>query len=177
MELCRNAIVAYDSDIFIEDLEIGALANLVLYQLRCNVTTKQITFLTNNTYGFDDWYSQVKDDECIFEGNATGTVNLSKSVANFDWIEINYIDNSNNYGSTGKIYSPNNKFISISSPHTAQNSVIYNKQGRFYINGNTITVDNQKQFVYNGTTLQSITTGDYIYITKVIVGYDNYHTV
>lgn len=103
----------------------------------------------------------------LYGGSSShGPISLSDSVANYSCIEIFYHSADNNYQSTGKIYNANNKSVSLFAAYNI-NDVIYNKQAIINISGSSITISNEKEIsLWAGN--QSINTGTYFYIDKVI---------
>lgn len=95
-----------------------------------------------------------------------GTVNLSDSVANYDKLYIEYIDNDGTVCSK-EVTSPNGKnvYLSITYP----SSVSYKKDVIVAISGSTITPQTYSTITFRSG--QSPTIADstnYIYITKVL---------
>ena len=107
------------------------------------------------------------------------TVELKQSASVFDWLEIFVRTNDNRYQSTGRIYSPNNKNVSLCIPNTNSGvTSIYNKQCNIYINGTTLTISRSLQIGINiSTNALTVTTdsnNEYFDIVKVVGGFKDY---
>ena len=99
-----------------------------------------------------------------------GTVTLSQTANNFNYLEIFYVTkhNTNTYGSV-KIFEPNGKIVNLVATYckdTTYGVYVYAKDVQ--ISGTTITVS-KAGWQYIGSD-RYIGSSDYIYITKV-VGY------
>lgn len=109
----------------------------------------------------------VKGVELYYNVNGTtGTVNLSDSVANYDYIEIFFKQSEyTNVYSSVKLYKPNNTQVCLTSIQADNNGVgIYTAY--CVVNGTTITKSNYGIYWTNGGYNHT----DKIYITRV-VGY------
>lgn len=98
------------------------------------------------------------------------TIDLVASASKFSWIEIQYRTNDGNYGSTGRIYSPNGKSATAIVPLLSGSGVVYNKQCKFVINGSTISITQSLQIVINGTDAPTITQNDTYFDIVQVVG-------
>lgn len=107
------------------------------------------------------------------------TVELKQSASTFDWLEIFVRTNDNRYQSTGRIYSPNTKNVSICIPNTNSGvTSIYNKQCNININDTTLTISRSLQIGINistnALTVTTDTNNEYFDIVKVVGGFKDY---
>ena len=93
------------------------------------------------------------------------------------WIEIFYQgDGSSAITSTGKIYNPYNKYTCGFCPNVGGNGYVYNKQCRFKIDTNQITLDKKVQIVIDGTntpTLETTANATKINVISVLASKEN----
>ena len=114
----------------------------------------------------------------VLYDNSTGTnetVTLSDSAANYDYLEIYFRTNdSTDYKSSTKVYSPNNALVPLSYPLVAVNgTAIYWKIKTVKVSGNSILSSDGNRYAEStikATT--SISQKNYVYITKVIGYHD-----
>lgn len=100
-----------------------------------------------------------------------GTVTLSDSAVNYDYIDIFYRDNDNTYSSV-RVNNPDGKLVDISTIER-WGTTLYIKQKRIAISGNTITNGNTTEAQFTAAPKNTInTTANNIYITKVIGYHD-----
>lgn len=110
----------------------------------------------------------------VLYDNSTGTnetVTLSDSVANYDYLEIYFRTNdSTDYKSSTKVYSPNNALVPLSYPLVAVNgTAIYWKIKTVKVSGNSIfSSDGSRCAEATIKATTSISQKNYVYITKVI---------
>ena len=107
------------------------------------------------------------------------TVELKQSASIFDWLEILVRTNDQRYLSTGRIYSPNTKNVSICIPNTNSGvTSIYNKQCNININDTTLTISRSLQIGINvstnAVTVTTDTNNEYFDIVKVVGGFKDY---
>lgn len=111
-----------------------------------------------------------KMQETVLYSNETGTtgnINLSDSVANYNYIEIQCRRTGFIYTS-GKIYNANGKTIVLTSSNATDDHIyLYTKVVQ--INGDTITAVKAK-LMYLNSQMQAFATDNDNYITRV-VGY------
>ena len=98
-----------------------------------------------------------------------GTVTLSETSANFSYIDIYFRSNDGtNYVSSTRIYSPNGKYTYLNFTFNGGNdTTIYHKFARAYVNGTSITLDRAKQHSYSNGSTAAVTTANNIYIVRV----------
>lgn len=99
-----------------------------------------------------------------------GTVSLSDSLANYDYIDIIYKDeitNPNRFSS--RIYNPNGQISSLVATQTSNNGVFW-KCSRISMSGTSITRGKQYEVTNGVNSGFAIHEYSYVYITKV-VGY------
>ena len=102
-------------------------------------------------------------------GGTNGTVTLSSSAANFNYLEIFFRNNDgNNYVSSQKIYSPNGKITSLfhSHPVSTTDSTTYFKSKEVSISGTSITNKSYAEPYIYGTACSN-TSSNNIYIVRV----------
>ena len=105
------------------------------------------------------------------------SITLKQSTANFTWIEIFYRSNDQKYGSTGRIYNPSGKSVTVIAPNSkADGTQIWNKQCEMAISGDTISISRSLQMTINGSTasITKDTNNEYWDIVKVVGGFKDY---
>lgn len=131
-------------------------------------------FRRSNVYG--NWGSWVLDGGYNLYNNTsgtTGTIKLSKSAANFQYITVYYkTASTNNYSST-TIWSPNGKTISLHAGYGNSNYSYFYHTG-YAISDTSMTVSSYNYGLVSlkSSSYPSRTRNNNIYILKV-VGHDN----
>lgn len=100
----------------------------------------------------------------------TGTVTLSDSSANYQYLEIFYQNSTKAGTGSVKVYSPNGKGIDMMLSSTASGNNIYIVMCRANISGNKITPSTYSTNHWSGSDL-SIDKTNGVYIYRVI-GYN-----
>lgn len=117
-----------------------------------------------------------ENKETVLYNNVNGTnseINLSDNVKNYKYIEIYFCTNDTaNYQSSAKIYSPNGKYASLLYVLSrADTTSVYLKSKNVYIEGTSIrNYDERATQVTISNDATSISNANNIYITRV-VGY------
>ena len=138
-------------------------------------TTGQILTKKSNT-DYDTEWADINGQVLYDNSTGTnGTVTLSDSTANYDYLEIYFRTNdSTNYKNSVKIYSPDNALVPLSYPLVAANgTAIYWKTKTVRVSGNSIFSSDGSRYAeatIKATT--SISQKNYVYITKVIGYHD-----
>ena len=138
-------------------------------------TTGQILTKKSNT-DYDTEWSDINGQVLYDNSTGTnGTVTLSDSAANYDYLEIYFRTNdSTDYKNSIKIYSPDNALVPLSYPLVATNgTAIYWKTKTVRVSGNSIFSSDGSRYAeatIKATT--SISQKNYVYITKVIGYHD-----
>lgn len=106
-------------------------------------------------------------------GGASGTITLSDSVANYEYLEIFYADETGTTDAQSiRICSPNNKTIDLSCTGApANSSQIYIKVSRYTIVGNALTFIRSKNVTISGGSYPAIAESastNYIRILRVL---------
>lgn len=124
-------------------------------------------------FGYEEVLTNQYSETVLYDNAAgtTGTVTLSETSANFDYIEVFYKDEGSNFSSV-KAHSPNGKKVSLQTMKCAIGSI------QFYvklasISGTSITPDangGYTQIFTNGASAGYNNSANYILITRV-VGY------
>jgi len=105
----------------------------------------------------------------LYSGNSNGTITLSDTATNYEYIEI-FFRNSDNFCNSVKVYQPNGKAVALVS-NTAQAGVTYWKNRAVLISGSTIsTYQNQYNETYATGGAVTVSPNNVIFITRV-VGY------
>ena len=104
--------------------------------------------------------------------NATGsngTVTLSETSANFNYLDIYFRSNDGNaYVSSTRVYAPNGKYPYLNYIYNSgTNTTMYQKFAQAYINGTTITLSRAKQHSYSNGSTATVTEDNNIYIVRV----------
>lgn len=138
-------------------------------------TTGQILTKKSNT-DYDTEWADINGQVLYDNSTGTnGTVTLSDSAANYDYLEIYFRTNdSTDYKNSIKIYSPDNALVPLSYPLVATNgTAIYWKTKTVRVSGNSIfSSDNSRYAEATIKATTSISQKNYVYITKVIGYHD-----
>lgn len=138
-------------------------------------TTGQILTKKSDT-DYDTEWADINGQVLYDNSTGTnGTVTLSDSAANYDYLEIYFRTNdSTDYKNSVKIYSPDNALVPLSYPLVAANgTAIYWKTKTVRVSGNSIFSSDGSRYAeatIKATT--SISQKNYVYITKVIGYHD-----
>lgn len=103
------------------------------------------------------------------ESGATGNITLTESVSNYSVLEIVY--GCDGYYFYTKIYSPNNKDISLMANYNADSipGRIYLYTSNYTINGSTVTFNSaNNKCLTEQNTIATYGTNSYVRIYKVI---------
>lgn len=128
-----------------------------------------IRYIVNNG-GWSTW-KEISTQTTLYD-NASGTnasLTLSGSAANYEYIEIFFRDNDNNYNSV-KVCNPNGKNVTLISQYNNGNNTAWFKIAIVTISGNSITFGNREEVKLINGSSPSISSSSNIYITRV-VGY------
>ena len=101
-----------------------------------------------------------------------GTITLSDSVTNYEYIEIFYRNNNDDYASV-KVYQPDGKSVTLQNgvmANNATNTRIWLTVTGVTISGNTITPTDLRngQVELKANTAVALTRVNHAYITRVI---------
>lgn len=89
------------------------------------------------------------------------------SMADLDWVEVFFKTKHNRYGSTGKIYAPNGKFIDLLASFTSSSpATLSTARVKFY--NKTINIEAQREIEITTTGNTVTTTSDSFDIVKVV---------
>lgn len=154
----------------------GNAGNLQPYQVVCYIIkAKQSAGVVANvskTYSTseDDTYScDFINGEELFNGTETGEVTLSKSTANYRYIEIIYTGADGDYGSTGKIpVIQNNKIAIMTHSFRDNEATLCMWLSTLLINGNKLTPQTNKWAYTNTNGTIGFGAGNYVNVKKVI---------
>ena len=104
------------------------------------------------------------------DSGTNGNVSLSDSAANYDYIEIYYRTNDNDYAYE-KVYQPDGKYVCLFGTR-ANTSVprVYGKTKTVYISGNSITnyANGNAQYTINNNANGQVAENNMVYIVRVI---------
>lgn len=108
----------------------------------------------------------------LFENlsGANGNITLSDSAANYEYFEIFYKTNDNDYSSV-KVYQPNGKYVCLHGIRTySVTPRVYGKTRTINISGNTITTlaNTEAQYTINNSATGNVAVQSMIYIIRVI---------
>lgn len=192
---CRGTL--YISDVtdaikITDSSKFSAVANVTIGDITGDVLSKS----TSSEAYFNDYLifedSAIGDAFTHFGYNSyspidiTGThtayansITMTRNASSFNWIEILMRTNDNRYLNTGRIFSPDGKYVSIMIPNAASGGTnIYNKQCQLHINGTTIDIERSYQIttkVADGTvSVTADSNHEYFDIVKVIGGFKDY---
>lgn len=130
-------------------------------------TTGQILTKKSDT-DYDTEWADINGQVLYDNSTGTnGTVTLSDSAVNYDYMDIFYRDNDQTCSSV-RVYNPDNKHVDISTISRWGNA-LYIKQKRITISGNKITNGNTTEVSFTTAPKIAISTSaNNIYITRVI---------
>ena len=121
-------------------------------------------------------YPKTLSEEVVLYNNSAGTratVTLSESAANFEYIEIYFMDNNAAHHSSMKIFSPNGKRVDLALIEASSNST-YIRRTRYQISGTSLTPTISNGGGYFLATNSSVSFSglgtNYIFVYRV-VGY------
>lgn len=108
----------------------------------------------------------------LFSGSTNGTVTLSESAANFDYLEIYFTDNNGRGGGFTKVYEPDGKQVHLALVETNGSTSFYLRHTNYSINDTLIEPISGKAgySYYNGASWSNGNASNYIKIYRV-VGY------
>lgn len=122
--------------------------------------------VTENKIGWSTFTEKV-----LYNDNTgtTGTINLSESAANFEYIRIFAINNDGDCFSTD-VYKPDNKRVNLTSIHGASSTTAYGKCVSKKISGTTITTvaNSYNELVFDNGTAISVSGVNNIKIYRVV---------
>lgn len=138
-----------------------------------------------NKNGFGDWrmildstnYTNYASSKpvTLYSGVTNGTIStLSQSAANFNYLEIYYMDDYSNGRSCVRVYKPDGKTVDLSVIEaSASTQTTYIRRTRYTISGTTITpnVTNSGYVHINGTTILGTYTGTNKIKIYLVLGY------
>lgn len=138
-----------------------------------------------NKNGFGDWrmildstnYTNYASSKpvTLYSGVTNGTIStLSQSAANFNYLEIYYMDDYSNGRSCVRVYKPDGKTVDLSVIEaSASTQTTYIRRTRYTISGKTITpnVTNSGYVHINGTTILGTYTGTNKIKIYLVLGY------
>lgn len=106
------------------------------------------------------------------EEGVNTNITLSETAANFDYIEIFFArKGSLTIFSSEKVYNPNSKYVELSFVHVPGDETMQVYGSRLYINGTTISREQNTMFQMNNTGFVLMSTPTDLNIYRV-VGYN-----
>ena len=119
------------------------------------------------------WGKWIRQYEVVLYNNTSGSgdvITLSESAENFEYIEIFYTDNNNKVGGSVKVYSPQNKTVSLSVIEAGTATTTYFRRTSYHILGSSLTPNVESAgYVRISTATPSHTSGaNYIKICRVV---------
>lgn len=173
---CKTGIDLDNSSIKVRSLIFGENVTTKITKTNTNalIPFNSITFANNEQrFAYSDYVPQIQPPHILYNGNGASinTVKLPYPISNYDWVEIYY--NSNNiYGSTGRIYYPNNRAISLHITYNEDNNV-YLRQGKITLNGNDISLQNVTQTILNNSAYPTVQADlQLIKINRIVAGFN-----
>lgn len=143
------------------------------------VWEREITRNADNVWTYYDWWrstltpaasEKVYDEPVIlFDGNSAGTITLSDSADNYEYLEIFFTDNNGEKGGYTKIHKPFTAVLDLNIIEAAGTNT-YIRRTNYSISGKTITPDttNAGYARLNGTAVTHTSGTNYIKITRVL---------
>lgn len=142
------------------------------------VWEREITRSSDNVWRYYDWWKssltpaaskKVYDEPVsLFTGNSTGTITLSDSVDNYEYLEIFFTDNNGEKSGYTKLHSPFSMVVNLHIVEAAGTNT-YIRRTSYSISGNTITpaLADAGYLRISGATASHTTGTNYIKITRV----------
>lgn len=155
-----DQIVANVEAINASSITTSALSNLA-------VTTAKIAdgAITASKIGSD--VTTMKRTE-LFNGDSNANVTLSSSVANFDEIEITYVDTNTTPNALIRRIPATAGAVVLDIPHPGGSNTLYWNISRWTISGTTMTKSSNSYQKAIASTSVSTTTVSAIHITRVV---------
>lgn len=169
-ETYANAPTGLTGTFTLEVMSAGAEGQLLQRLTSCSKTDPNVY---TRLYYQGAWGSWIRQFEVSLYNNtsgSTGTITLTESVENFEYIEIFYTDNNNKVGGSCKVYSPQGKTLSLSVIEAGSAVTTYFRRTSYVVSGTTITPDIENAgYVRINTATPSHTAGtNFIKICRVV---------
>lgn len=141
------------------------------YSLSFPIMERDITRNASNVWNYGGWYKTSETFGTLYDNasGSTGTITLSQSASNYEYLEIFFTDNNGEKGGYTKIHYPYEKPVNLSVIE-AGGTTTHIRRTSYTISGTTMTPDTTNAgFVKLTGTAVSHTTGtNYIKITRVV---------
>lgn len=148
----------------------GAIKQIWLRYGSQNTNDFNTYIRTGNGTTWSDWKRLAAEPVVLFSGNTDGTVTLSETSANFEYLEIFFTDNNGKSGGYLKIYSPNGKDVMLSHIETGSVNT-YIRRTLYTISATKITPNTTARgyFLLNSNgTMSAAQDKNYIKIIRVL---------
>ena len=157
---------------YIGDCEMFIMARNI-YSLYCNTSPVTPNGTLVKTFDSSTTYNCAGVSLYDNTSGTTGTVTLSRTSADFKYLEVFYIDTSQNEYSSTKIYSPNGKKINLNVSRVEYAQGFYSLSKTYSISGTSMTIaktsTNLNEYGYFGYAgSPSVQTNDFIKVVKVM---------
>ena len=103
---------------------------------------------------------------------SNGTITLSESAENFEYIEIFFNDNGNRTGGYTKVYSPNEKTVCLSIIEASTASITYIRRALYTVSGTTLTPSKGSYITMQADTFSHAATASNLIRIVRVVGYE-----
>ena len=112
----------------------------------------------------------VYTETVLFSGSTNGTVTLSDSVANYEYIEIFFTDNNNRGGGYTKLYSADGQTLHLDLVETNGSGSFYIRHTNYTVSGSSIApISNKYGYSYwSGSSWSNSGAKNYLKITRVV---------
>lgn len=112
----------------------------------------------------------VYTETVLFSGSTNGTVTLSDSAANYEYIEIFFTDNNGRGGGYTKLYSPDGQTLHLDLVETNGSGAFYIRHTNYTVSGSSIApISNKYGYSYfNGSSWSNGSASNYLKITRVV---------
>lgn len=144
------------------------------YSLSFPVMERDITRNASNVWSYGAWYQtslSAKDGLLLYDNadGSTGTITLSRTSADFEYLEIFFTDNNGEQGGYTKIHKPYQKVVNLSIIEAGVTTT-HIRRTSYTISGTTMTPDTTNAgFVkLTGSDVSHTTGTNYIKITRVV---------
>lgn len=139
------------------------------------ITNSNLSFTNaSDVYNFSQYAIQLSSPVQLMESHeAYANVTLKKNVNTLKWIEVQYKDNDNYVGSTGRIYNPSGKSTSVTSVIKTGAGKYDLKTARFQFTGTNVNIMGGVKTTVNGTSISAADTSNLFDITAVIGWYED----
>ena len=131
----------------------------------------QVWVRTGNGSVWGNWSGIANRPVMLYrnDSGSGGTITLSETAANFDYLEIIFADNNSKLGGYAKVANPNGKTITLSISEAHENNT-YIRRTNYTLSGTSLAPISTAQgyFRSTGTAVSTTTDSNYLRIRQVL---------